>query len=75
MKESVTYQAIVEEGVVKGRAEEARKLLIRLGTSAFGKPPARVRKTIENIVELVMLERLVDRLAEVETWDELLERV
>ncbi len=39
MKESVTYQAIVEEGVakgreegvVKGRMEEARRILFRLG--------------------------------------------
>ena len=31
MKESVTYQAIVEEGVVKGRLERARRTLLRLG--------------------------------------------
>ena len=31
MKESVTYQAIVEEGVLKCRLEEARRLLLLLG--------------------------------------------
>ena len=40
MKDSVTYQAIVAEGVaegvIKGRAEEARRVLFLLGKEGFG---------------------------------------
>ncbi|HEY8749106.1 MAG TPA: hypothetical protein VIM11_14075 [Tepidisphaeraceae bacterium] len=50
MKESVTYQAIIEEGEAKGivkgmvkgnaegRVEEARSLVLRLGNRRFGPP-------------------------------------
>lgn len=76
MKESVTYQAIVEEGLAKGRVEgrveEARNLLIRLGSSAFGAPKARVRKTIRSISDLSTLEHLADRLMAAGSWNELL---
>jgi hypothetical protein len=32
MKESTTYQAIVQEGLAEGAVQEARKLLLRLGS-------------------------------------------
>ena len=41
MEESVTYQAIVEEGVVKGRLKQARLMLVLLGEEEFGSLPAR----------------------------------
>ena len=50
MKESVTYQAIVEEGAAKGRLEEARRMLVLLGEEEFGTPPGpRARASIEAI--------------------------
>ncbi len=68
MKESVTYQAILEEG----REEGSRRMLLALGTKRFGKPPVKIRKAIAAITEPVVLERLAVRLLDVETWNDLL---
>ena len=76
MKESVTYQAIVEEGVVKGRLEEARRILFRQGEQLFGQPAdAPARSRVESINSLDVLEGLTDRLLRVRTWEELLAEV
>ncbi len=73
MKESVTYQAIVEEGVVKGRMEEARRILFRQGEQRFGAPAgAAVRSRVESINSQEVLEGLTDRLLRVSSWQELL---
>ena len=76
MKESVTYQAILEEGRVlgieAGRADEARRILLNLGTKRFGKPSAKHRKTVAAIAEPAVLEALATRSLEVESWTELL---
>jgi predicted transposase YdaD len=69
MKESVTYQAIVEEG----RIEEARKLLLQLGTDRFQLSPSKnVQAELSSIFELRKLERLARRVLKVETWEQLL---
>jgi predicted transposase YdaD len=83
MKESVTYQAILEEGVEKGRVEgeaigrveEARRTILRIGEKRFGDADAMTRSHIENATELGTLEILIDRLLEVETWEELLREI
>jgi predicted transposase YdaD len=73
MKESVTYQAIVEEGVVKGELRGARRVLLRLGERLFGKPAgASVRSRIESINSLDVLDHLSDRVLQVHSWEELL---
>jgi predicted transposase YdaD len=73
MKESVTYQAIVEEGVVKGRLEEARRILLLLGEEQFGTPPgARALASVEAINSLEQLEQLTRRALRVRSWEELL---
>jgi hypothetical protein len=68
MKESVTYQAIQEEGEVKGE----RKALLRVGSKRFGQPDATTLASIEAITTLERLEKLMDRLLEAESWVELL---
>jgi hypothetical protein len=68
MKESSTYQAILDEG----RAEEARKVLLLLGDKQFGPPDASTRTAIEATTEINRLERLLQRLLDVSSWDELL---
>jgi len=68
MRESVTYQAILREG----RAEEARALLLRLGTKRFGPPSETARAAVEAITEIERLEGLNERLLDVESWEELL---
>jgi hypothetical protein len=68
MKDSVTYQAIVEEGVVKGRQDA----LIRLGRRQLGSPDAGTLQALSNITDPDRLARLLDRLLDVSSWDELL---
>src|ERR1700733_14270391 len=56
MKESTTYQAMLEEG----RVEEVREEIRRLGERKFKSMlPAPVRTTIENILNLEELRRLL----------------
>jgi hypothetical protein len=68
MEESVTYQAIVR----KGRAEEARHMLLLQGETKFGPPDARTRGAIEAINDLPRLEELGVRLLSTDSWQELL---
>jgi hypothetical protein len=68
MKESTTYQAILEEG----RAEEARRIVLLLGSDRFGAPDARVSAALDAINSVQHWERLSRRLLKVESWEELL---
>lgn len=81
MKESVTYQAILEEGRKKGleqgleqgRAEGIREVLLELGEEKFGSAaPEAIREQLTNIVAVAELERLSKRLLKVQSWAELL---
>lgn len=70
MKESSTYQAILEEGA----AEALQKTLLRQGKQRFGAAaPAEVENAIRGVNELERLERMTDRLLIVPDWQELLE--
>ncbi len=76
MKESSTYQAILEEGRTEGRTEgavaEAKKLLRLLGDDAFGPPDSRTAKAIEQIDDLARLEELLKRFRTAGSWQDLL---
>jgi hypothetical protein len=80
MKESTTYQAILEEGRAEGRAkgkaegkaEEARKMLLLQGSDLFGEPSAKIMALLDAVTDLGRLEALVIRLLHVKTWEELL---
>jgi predicted transposase YdaD len=72
MKESVTYQAILQEGREEGREEEARAILLRQGTKRFGPPSEAARAALEAISAIERLERLSERLLDVENWEELI---
>jgi predicted transposase YdaD len=69
MHESTTYQYILEEGAIN----EARKLLLRQGRKRFGDPTPAAEATLQAIADLDRLERMSDRLLEIDTWDALLE--
>ena len=79
MKESSTYQAILEEGrqeglqkgLQKGAVAEAKKLLRAFGSRRFGDPDSRIAAAIERIEELTLLEDLCNRLDSVRSWQEL----
>lgn len=68
MKESVTCEAIVEEGKIQARQED----LLRLGRKRFGPPTASTERALRNLTDLDRLARLLDRLLDVSDWEELL---
>jgi predicted transposase YdaD len=76
MEESVTYQAILEEGeargMVKGAIEALREVILTQGTDRFGPPDARVTAALNRIHDLQRLKELSRRLLSVGTWQELL---
>jgi predicted transposase YdaD len=76
MKESSTYQAILEEGRVEGRvegrAEGARDMLISFGTDKLGPPDAEALAALRAISEVGRLQELVHKLWKVSSWKELL---
>jgi len=72
MKESSTYQAILDEGRAEGAASELRKVLLLLGDQRFGPPDASVRATIEETHDLPRLQRWTERLLKASGWEELL---
>jgi predicted transposase YdaD len=80
MRESVTYQAILEEGraegeakgIARGMSEEAKRLLLRLGQKRFGEPESAVLTAIEGITDREQAEAMTERLLDVSSWDELL---
>lgn len=80
MRESSTYRAILaegrregrREGRTEGKVEAKREDLLRFGTKRLGAPDAPTRARVEAIEEVADLDRILDRLFEVENWDELL---
>jgi hypothetical protein len=75
MKESTTYQAIMEEGRQEERPAEARRVLLRVGEDRFGTGPTPEQRTIlEAITDANRLEDLVVRACHVGSWAELLEQ-
>jgi len=78
MKESSTYQAILEEGRTEGRAEgavaEAKKMLRLQGDDAFGPPDSRAAAAIERLDDLPRLEEMLRRVRTAGSWPELLGR-
>ena len=83
MKESSTYQEIKNEGRVEGRVEgqsegrteEARAVLLRLGSKRFGAPDAGVQAAINTVDQIETLDLLIDRILDVESWGELLNAI
>ena len=71
MKESTTHQAILQEGLQEGLAEgavqEARKLLLRLGSTKLGRPRGRAEAALAKIADLGRFEAMIERLAMVES--------
>jgi len=80
LKDSTTYQAILDEGREEGRAagreegrlREARRFLIRMATRKLGPPDTAAAATIEAIADVERIEQLGDRLLTVQSWNELL---
>ena len=81
MRESTTYQAILEEGEDRGRAkgvqiglaEGQRTMLLRLGINRFGPPSPEVAAAMRNITDESRLEQLADRILDARNWEDLLD--
>jgi predicted transposase YdaD len=74
MKESSTYQAILEEGRTEGAVAELKKMVRRLGDEAFGPPDSRAATAIERLDDLPRLEEMLNRVRTAGGWPELLGR-
>ncbi len=88
MRDSTTYQAILEEGRAEGRIvgrtegriegrtegalEEARRALLVVGSEHFGTPDARTLKVLQRITELERLEDGLRRVKRAKSWTDLL---
>lgn len=76
MKQSSTYQMILEEGLEeglsKGVVQGRRGDILLLGTKKFGKPTAEVKATLEAMTDAAQLETLLTRILDVSSWVELL---
>jgi len=74
MRESSTYQAILQEGCVEGRVAGEQRMLLRQGTTRFGAPDSATVAALEAIQKTDDLERLGERILEASLygWDDLL---
>ena len=68
MRESSTYQMILAEGW----AEEARQMLIRLGTARLGPPDASTQAVLAPLTDPEQLERFGEQLFSATSWRQLL---
>jgi hypothetical protein len=69
MRESVSYQMIVEEGCIKGM----QRTLLTQGREKFGEPNEADRRALLAIDDIDRLDRLSAGLLKVSTWEELLQ--
>jgi len=68
IEESVTYQAIVEEGIVRARQDD----VLQRGRRRFGAPKPDIEVALRVIADPERLMRLHGDLLDVSNWDELL---
>jgi hypothetical protein len=69
MEESVTYQAIVRKGLLS----HAHQTLFRLGEKRFGPADEATTRALNTIDDVQELDRLIDRILDVDSWQELLQ--
>jgi hypothetical protein len=66
---SPAYQAILDEG----RAQEAKRIVLLLGSQRFGPPSAPLRAALEAVSDLSQIEDVARRLLDAPSWDKLLD--
>jgi hypothetical protein len=64
LEDSSVYQIILSKG--------AKRTLLRLGNKRFGPPDAAALAALDAIYDVERLERMSERLLEVNTWAEML---
>ena len=76
IEESSVYQGIFAKGRAEGgQIEEARRYLLDLGRKRLGEPGDNVLGQVAAIDDLDRLNRLLDRILDATTWEELLASV
>jgi hypothetical protein len=68
MRESGTYQLILEEGAV----EHTRELILRLGRKQLGEPADKHVAKLQGIQDLDRLDRIAEKVLTAKNWDSLL---
>jgi hypothetical protein len=68
MRESTTYQYILEEGQI----DALRRTLLRLGRKHLGPPDQATEALVESISAVERLDQLIDLIDQVGSWQELL---
>jgi hypothetical protein len=69
MRDSDTYLAIIDEG----REEQVKEDILRLGLRRFGPPDEATTARLHGITDLDHLRRLLDRLLDAVSWQDLLD--
>ncbi len=76
MKESVTYQAIVEErkmeGIFEGKVAARQEVGLDLGQKRFGPLSPQSETALRNITDPERLSNVIRALLDVSSWEELL---
>jgi predicted transposase YdaD len=81
MKESSTYQIILDEGRVEGRVEgraegrleHAHSAVLRLGKKHLGQASPEITVAVTGISDLDRLDRILERVLEAACWNDLLQ--
>jgi hypothetical protein len=69
MRDSDTYWAIFEEG----EEIQARRDILQVGAKRFGAADATIAARLETITGISRLDRIVDRLLDATSWQDLLD--
>ena len=69
MRESSTYQMILEEGAI----EWTKRMIQRLGRKRFGEPDEATLAAVRATTDLARLEQLLERVYDVSSWQEVLQ--
>ena len=72
MRESSTYQGILEEGRVEGERNALQETLLSVGCHKFGSIPEAVRAEVLAIRNRIRLKRMTNRLLVAADWQDLL---
>ncbi len=62
----------MRKGREEGELLNARRMVLKAGLRRLGQPSPEVEARVNALVSLTVLESLIDRVFDVETWDELL---
>jgi hypothetical protein len=73
MRDSSTYMAILDEGRDEGALAEAKKLLLRWGQQTLGSPGESIASALAACTDLDRLEKMLEHLGKVKSWQELLD--